>query len=268
MIIVLLAALCASPTPVADSKNAPTAQDSLDVLRTWKGDLRHVAVGQWVTYELSRPRFKGFMRISAVGEEKDAQGRDAIWVEMDVGEHHLMKAPHLQYKMLVARDAGLTANGVTRAFIAVGYERPRELETDAIAELFAEPPPRPMLESKVAPPKTLAGFNVRSEQGKPTALMTHAGTVTASAYSLYYKATVIKRIWVSPQIPILHLAKIELPPVGTAMEIRDYGVGARPMMTTPVKDGRKWPMEAFNPDLPQWFDAPPDLDQNVDGGIK
>jgi hypothetical protein len=63
--------------------------------------------------------------------------------------------------------------------------------------------------------------------------MTPAGTVTAVPIEAVYRSTVIKRTWVSREIPILQLAKIEIPRIAHALEVLEYGVNAKPRMLLP-----------------------------------
>jgi hypothetical protein len=69
--------------------------------------------------------------------------------------------------------------------------------------------------------------------GQETRLMTPAGTVTAVPIEVLYRSTVIKRTWVSREIPILQLAKIEIPRIAHALEVFEYGVNAKPRMLLP-----------------------------------
>jgi hypothetical protein len=63
--------------------------------------------------------------------------------------------------------------------------------------------------------------------------MTPAGTVTAVPVEVLYRSTVVKRTWLSREIPILNLAKIEIPRIAHAMEVHEYGVNAKPRMLLP-----------------------------------
>ena len=48
-----------------------------------------------------------------------------------------------------------------------------------------------------------------------------------------YRQTVLQRIWVSRDVPVTHVAKIELPPVDHSLAVHDYGFGAQPRMRMP-----------------------------------
>ena len=64
-------------------------------------------------------------------------------------------------------------------------------------------------------------------------LMTEAGTVSAVPVEVLYKSTVLRRFWVSNQVPLLHLARIDIPGIQQTLELRDYGASAKPMMLMP-----------------------------------
>jgi hypothetical protein len=89
------------------------------------------------------------------------------------------------------------------------------------------------------------------QRGKPARLMTLAGTVTAEPLEVRYRQLVVKRYWLSREVPILHLAKIEFPGIRYTMEARDYGVDARPRMVLPAPGDKKIKMEPASNLLPQ-----------------
>lgn len=83
--------------------------------------------------------------------------------------------------------------------------------------------------------------------------MTLAGTVAAVPVEVVMKNTVIKRMWLSREIPLLNLAKIEIPGIGHAMEVAEYGIDAKPRMRIPAPDAPKIKLEyadAILDDLP------------------
>jgi hypothetical protein len=197
-------------------------------------------VGEWVTYQMDGSPQQGFMRLAVVGEEKDAQGRDAVWMEMEFGRHSELKAPLAQYLMLVTRDVGLRSEGVTRLFVSQGYEKLQEVEQDALPHFMGTPKPDAPPGPLPAPTEQLsAGPDSSVTRGKPARVMTLAGTVMAEPMEVRYRQLVVKRYWVSREVPILRLAKIEFPPIRYAMEVRDYGVDARPRMVRPSPNDKK-----------------------------
>ncbi len=50
------------------------------------------------------------------------------------------------------------------------------------------------------------------------------------------KQTLIKRIWMSEQVPILAPREDRVPGVDHSMEVRDFGVDAKPQMVLPTPD--------------------------------
>lgn len=192
-------------------------------------------VGEWVTYRLKSPRMVSFLRIAVVGEERDVRGRPAVWVELDAGGHHAMEAPMVQLRLLVARGSDLDGEGITRAFVALATGKPQEVEPAGLEEMFrAEKLP-------ANPPKTFEHLKVDARS--PIRMMTLAGTVSARRVDLMIGPHVIQRYWTSDQIPLLKLAKLEIPAASQAMEVRDYGVDARPRMVLPNPDERKLNIE-------------------------
>jgi hypothetical protein len=221
-------------------------------------------VGEWVTYQMDPggQGTQGFMRMAIVGEEKDAQGRDSVWVELEFGDHSEMKAPLAQMLMLVAREKGLRKDGVSRLFITQGFEKLQEVDANAMPFFLGTP------EKKDAPrpaplPATAqlpAGQNSVVKRGKPSRLMTLAGTVTAEPMEVTYRNLVLKRYWISRDVPFMRLAKIEFPPIKYSMEARDFGVDAKPRIVRPAPDDKKIAMEpAAN--LPSWMQPLSDSDK-------
>ncbi|MBK7858361.1 MAG: hypothetical protein IPJ65_07005 [Archangiaceae bacterium] len=195
------------------------------------GALATARVGEWVTY-----RFDGggdrvyFWRIAVVGEQVDSRGRPAVWVELDVGTHPAMKSPITSMKVLAARATGMSAEGVTRLMVAYGVERPRELEPSELPAMLG----RTEKAERAAPPKGSPPLpQVQVKRGAPSRLLTLGGTVTATPVEVRLQQTIFKRYWLCDQIPILHLAKMELPAVEHSMEARDWGLDASPQMPAP-----------------------------------
>jgi hypothetical protein len=194
--------------------------------------LRTTKVGDWVTYKLDGGGARvHYWRLAVVGEEKDKLGRDALWLEMDMGTHPEMRAPLSQIRMLIARGDGVAfdANGITRLIVAMGFDRPQEYSDEALQWALTN-------HNKPKPPQPQANkarFNPVVRSGQETRLMTPAGTVTAVPVEVLYRSTVVKRTWLSREIPILNLAKIEIPRIAHALEVHEYGVNAKPRMLLP-----------------------------------
>jgi hypothetical protein len=117
-------------------------------------------------------------------------------------------------------------------FAAFGTERPREVEPGELPAMLAQKPRPPGAPAAPPAPKLEPG-TVQVKQGEPTRLITLGGTITASPVEVRVKSTLVKRIWLSDAIPILKLAKIEFPAIEHAMEVRDWGLDAKPQMVSP-----------------------------------
>jgi hypothetical protein len=195
-------------------------------------------VGQWVTYQLMTEQGRrSFWRLAVVGNDRDAKGRDAAWVEMEFSETAKMVAPLFQMRMLVARNGGLDANAISRVFVAAGVGKPMELDPKSVAQMYEKPPA-----TAIAEPATRKDAHVQT--GKPEQLMTLAGTLNAVPIEVMYRKTVVERFWMSKQIPVLQLAKVEIPGIETGMEVRDYGLDARPMMRLPDPNETKLTLDS------------------------
>lgn len=211
-------------------------------------------VGEWVTYQLDggSPQ-QGFMRLAVVAEQKDARGRDAVWMEMEFGQHPALKAPLGQFLMLVSRDTGLRQQGVSRLFITQGYEKLQEVDQEALPFFLGKARKESSHPAPPAPAAQLpAGQGTTVNRGKPSRIMTLAGTVEAEPMEVRHRQLVLKRYWVSREIPILRLAKIEFPAIRYTLEVRDYGVDARPRMVLPAPGDKKISLEPSG-NLPPHF---------------
>lgn len=198
-------------------------------------------VGEWATFRIDGGDDRvHFWRLAVVGEETDKKGRPACWLELDMGQHPAMKAPLFQLKLLVARAVGLNPDGVTRAIIAVGTEKPNELADDAAARLLQDDAP-PTQPSPKGLPVDLTRFT-----GQPTRLVTLAGTVTATPVELRLRSSMVKRVWVSEQVPLLHVAKMEIPGIGHTIEVRDFGINAQPQLLMPRPGTAKIKLEQYD----------------------
>ena len=193
-------------------------------------------VGEWVTYQMDGGPQPGFLRLAVVAEQKDAQGRNAVWVELELGQHPAMKAPLAQFLLLVARDTGLRTEGVSRLFVTQGFEKLQEVDTAALPFFLGSPRPPPSA-------RLPGGQDSTVRRGPPARLMTFSGTVTAEPLEVRHRQLVLKRYWVSREIPILRLAKLEFPPLRYSMEVRDHGVDARPRLVPPAPSDKKITLE-------------------------
>lgn len=248
MALVLL--LCAA-VPEVDARG--TARTLAAQMASQMENLPPAKVGQWVTYQLNGGGDRNnYWRLAIVGGERDSKGRDALWLEIDIGTHPKMVSPLLQMRFLYAPSVGLNAEGVTRAYLGYGFEKPVELDEAATAKMFA---PSEAPESPQAPlPEAVAKLKVVTRIGALSRLVTLAGSVSATPVEVLLRQTVVKRMWLSAQVPILGLAKLELPALEHTMEVRDFGVDARPQMITPSPGTAKVGVERYD-DLASY---PPD----------
>lgn len=157
----------------------------------------------------------------------------------------------------MAKDAGLSEQGITRLIVATGFDRPQEYSPEALAVALRRAPQA----SRAARTPAL-GETPTIRSGRERQLMTLAGTLQAVPLEVRYRSTVIKRMWMSRDIPVLQVAKLEIPGIGQAMEVRDFGVNARPMMPMPAPDAPKVKLEY----LDEAFDALPVPDDEAQGG--
>lgn len=195
-------------------------------------------VGEWVTYRLDGGGGRAsYWRIAVVGEARDKWGRDAVWIEMELGLQAELVAPLAQWRMLAARGHGLGPDGVTRLQVAQGFERPREVSADALPRLFATAPVDP-----TPPNPTLAG-RLRVRTGAPSRLMTAAGTLSARPIELVFEGHVLRRLWTSREVPVLGLARMELPGLGQTMEVVAHGLDAKPRMAPPAPEAPQIQLE-------------------------
>lgn len=252
----LLLWLAAAPAPAPALP--PELQRVQGVLQEhMKGGVPETKVGAFVLYQFAGgagTERVHFVRLAVTGEAVDAQGRPAWWMELEVGTHAKLVAPMAQMKMLVAKTEGISAKGVSRMIVSWGTVKPQELDAAAIAVLL-KPPERDPAEPAEAPgPKAHAEFNTRT--GKPTRLVTLGGTVEAVPVEIRLRATVVKRIWLSRQVPLLQLARLELPAIDHSMELRDYGFDAKPRILMPPEGSplvgvTRFDDESLLPDLSQ-----------------
>jgi hypothetical protein len=73
--------------------------------------------------------------------------------------------------------------------------------------------------------------------------MTPAGTFSARPVELLLGPRVVRRIWLSGEVPVLGLARLELPAVGQVMEVEALGTDATPRMAPPAPEAPQIQME-------------------------
>ncbi len=211
--------------------------------------LPEVKVGQWVTFRVygAHELRTAFIRVGVAGEERDHLGRDAYWLDVEMAQHHQIRAPLMQVRLLIARNPAPGEEAVTRAYFAWGTERVRELTPDALARVVAPSDPSGRAEPPEPGQRLPDPSKSRITTGKEQRLLTLAGTVTAVPVEMRYGQTVLKRMWVSREVPILQLAKIEMPAIDHSMEVREYGVNFVSEMILPAPGQPKLGVEALDP---------------------
>jgi hypothetical protein len=242
MTLVLLLCAVAPEVDAQSTTRSLAAQMALQM-----ENLPPVKVGQWVTYQLNGGGDRThFWHLSIVGGERDSKGRDAVWLEIDIGTHPKMVSPLLQMRFLYAPSVGLNAEGVTRAYLGYGVEKPVELDEAATAQMFLPVAASAPTEAAAPSPAGAPQLKVVTRVGALSRLVTAAGSVSATPVEVLLRQTVVKRMWLSAQVPILGLAKLELPALSHTMEVRDFGVDARPQMVTPSPGTPKVGVERYD----------------------
>jgi hypothetical protein len=79
-----------------------------DALLAHASRLTEAKVGEWVTYRFaSAERGAQYFRLSVVEAATDRLGRDALWIEIAIGEYPDLEKPIAQIRVLAARASGL-----------------------------------------------------------------------------------------------------------------------------------------------------------------
>ena len=193
--------------------------------------------GEWISYRAQAGGERvSFWRFSAVGAEKDARRREALWIELELGHQPDLRAPLLQMKMLVARTEQANGERVTRLFVALGADPAQEISEDQLHRLLHLP--------QMAEPRLVAtaGDSPSPDEiirtGEEARLMTRAGTLLAIPIEIYFRGSLVERIWMSRRLPLLGLAKLEMPGTGYLMEVTGFGKGAAARMILPEQIDR------------------------------
>jgi hypothetical protein len=206
--------------------SVPGIGDAHRALVAHAAHLADAKVGDWVTYRFaSAERGAQYLRLAIVEAATDRLGRDAFWIEMEIGEHPSMEAPIAQIRLLAAKDFGLRREGVTRVIAAIGMELPAEIPPE---RLLATP------RRATAPPP---GGEEQVRAGAERLLATGAGTLSAVPVEVVHGRTVLERLWICRRVPLLHLARMELLPIGHSAEVWDYGADAHSTMALPTPNG-------------------------------
>lgn len=254
---VVAALLVAAPAGAA-----PMHPAARELMQHMSRGARAARVGDFATYRFDGGGLRVFYwRTAVVGEDKDKSGRDAVWVEMEAGTHPAMKSPLMQMRMLVAREGDeIRYDAISRLFIGGPFDRPQEYSQEALEHVLKQQKEEQasIQQSRAAPAKAppAAGVKPVIRSGKETRLMTLAGTVTAVPVEVLFKNTVIKRMWISREVPLMNLVKMEIPGIAHTMEVAEYGIDAKPRMVMPPPDAPKVRLEYADSLFPDLGTAP------------
>jgi len=155
--------LCAALVSAGRVKASP-ANDSVAeaLLRHMARGISDARPGDWISYRTDAGNGRiSFWRFSVVAAEKDARGRDSLWIEIELGQHGDLRAPLAQIRMLVARQTGLTTEGVTRVYVALGVDRPQEVSPEQLRTLLPSGPEQ----DRIRLPSDADGATVRAALG-------------------------------------------------------------------------------------------------------
>jgi hypothetical protein len=181
------------------------------------------AVGSWVTLLLEAgPSRRSFLRLALVGEERDSRGRDCVWMELELGEHPSFAAPLARIAVLSVRGVALSPESVSRLLVAPATEPPREVDP---AQLAAWVPPQAL------------GASIRFEgvghQRARERIVTPAGELETWRIETRLRGALVHRAWVSARVPIVGLARLEVPSLGQRLEVFGFGGAAKRRMPWP-----------------------------------
>jgi hypothetical protein len=174
--------------------------------------LRDARVGQWVSFRVDGGGGRvGHLRVAVVGDDADARGRAAVWVEAELGLSP--DAPLMRLRFLAARRAAWSDGRVSRLWMAVGDEPPREVPPDALARGLWP----------VHLSDAVSGAN------QTRVLATPAGPIPARCV----RAAGGGEACFSRRIPVLPVARLSLPSAGQFLEVEGFGTAAKARMVPP-----------------------------------
>ncbi|MFN0064001.1 MAG: hypothetical protein ACKVPX_15950 [Myxococcaceae bacterium] len=180
-----------------------------------------VRVGDWVTFRAQTDSGDHFFQLSVVGVvAADAATGSAATLEIafHAGVEPQMRSPlvSLRLRWPLAADGRLDSEAIAVAAASV------------FGGAFA-PFPRPFRPDSarlVGSVHRGRGHVVRREEG--VAVKTGRGWVRSVEVDLVYNSRVVQRMWMSDAVPLLSLAKLEVPALGYAVTVVDFGRDATP----------------------------------------
>lgn len=177
-----------------------------------------VRPGEWVVYRAvsgARPPF--FLRLAAVGDEPSSDG---TWLEVEAGLGPELRAPLVQLKLLYQRQGAALSGRVLRAVAVVGHGGPRELE-----------PARWRIEDAIGAGPTPPGAH--SRWGAIRVLSLAGRALRARPWETVHQGVVVQRLWVSDEVPVLNLVRMEVPALNQTLELDGFGFDARARIPLP-----------------------------------
>jgi hypothetical protein len=189
--------------------------------------LDRAEVGQWVVYRLDGgPGRVSYLRLAVVGRDVDELGRDAVWLELELGLEPELRAPLAQMCALVSRALGLTPEGVSRLLLAQGASRPQEVAPGQIRALWP---------AGLSGPSASPGSPLSISSGGRATLQTAAGPIEARAIEIRAGDRVVQRFWTSAAVPLTALVRVELLMGGQNLDLQGFGAAAtRRMLPIPA----------------------------------
>jgi hypothetical protein len=163
--------------------------------------------------------------MAAVEAAKGAHGEDLLWLEIELGTDSSFVSPMAQLRMLVPHVLDLEQKDVQRLIVGIGGQKPTEFEPTTVLLANAS-------DERIRPAPTRQSVQL-DKVGNAVDIQTRAGPVRASPYRLIHGGKVIQVYWLSPTVPLLHLAKIEIPKLEQSLVIHDFGTDATSRVSLP-----------------------------------
>lgn len=201
--------------------SSPAASE--DALRSAARVAGATKVGDWVTYRIDGGPGRGaFWRMAAVEEQKGVHGEDLVWLEVELATSPSFAAPMAQFRMLVPHVLNFERQDVQRLLVGFGEAGSEEVGAGALDESLS------LRESPTARPPV----SVQRDESFGV-VQTQTGPVKALRYRLVQAGKILQIYWVSAEVPLLHLAKIEIPGLDQALVVHDFGTDARSRISIP-----------------------------------
>jgi len=147
-----------------------------------------------------------------------------------------LPAPLAAMRLLVAREVGLGMGGITRLQVAQGVDRPREVSSEALGAIWGHLVQSPLPTGGApwsGPLEVRRGASVRlPAPGHPT-LKRQLAPLSVQPVELLLHGRVLRRFWLSSEVPLLGLVLLEWPGMEQTLEMAAFGHDARPRLALP-----------------------------------